>query len=113
MKAEPDGEIQWLLHLKRDHPALQQTGSRRQIPTNADDKYYAFIRTAPDGVERVLVVLNFQRGFQKIEVNLSGIDTGGLVELKTGEELAPTSLLRTGLYSYGYRFYLLKPAAAK
>ncbi len=113
MKAEPDGEIQWLLRLKRDHPALQQTGSRRQVPTNADDKYYAFIRTAPDGTERVLVVLNFQRGFQKIEVNLSGLDVGGLVELKTGEELGPTGLLRTGLYSYGYRFYLLKPAAAK
>lgn len=110
MPAEPDGELQWLLHLKRDHPALQQTGSRRPVPTNADDKYYAFVRTAPDGGERILVVLNFQRGFQKIEVNLSGFDTGGLVELKTGEVLPPTSLLRTSLYSYGYRFYLLKPA---
>jgi glycosidase len=111
MKAEPDGELQWLLRLKRDHPALQQTGSRRQVPTNADDKYYAFLRTAPDGGERVLVVLNFQRGFQKIEVNLSGLDNGGLVELKTGEELPPTETLRMGLYSYGYRFYLVKPPA--
>ena len=111
LKAEPDGEVQWLLRLKRDHPALQQTGSRRQVPTNADDKYYAFLRTAPDGGERVLVVLNFQRGFQKIEVNLSGVDTAGLVELKTGEELPSAGTLRTGLYSYGYRFYLVKPAA--
>ena len=111
MKAEPDGEVQWLFRLKRDHPALQQTGSRRQVPTNADDKYYAFLRTAPDGSERVLVLLNFQRGFQQIEVNLSGLDTAGLVELKTGEELPPALTLRTGLYSYGYRFYLVKPPA--
>ncbi|SDR86679.1 alpha-amylase family glycosyl hydrolase [Opitutus sp. GAS368] len=109
MKVEPDGELQWLLRLKRDHPALQQTGSRRPVPTNADDKYYAFLRTAPGGGERVLVVLNFQRGFQKIEVNLSGLDTGGLVELKTGEALPPAGILRMGLYSYGYRFYLVKP----
>jgi len=113
MKVEPDGEVQWLLRLKRDHPALQQTGSRRQVPTNADDKYYAFIRTSPDGGERVLVVLNFQRGFQHIEVNLSGVDTGGLVELKTGEEIAPVATLKTAVYSYGYRFYLLKPPVAK
>jgi len=43
-------------------------------------------------------------------VNLSGLDTGGLVELKTGEELPPAGTLRTGLYSYGYRFYLVKPS---
>lgn len=109
MKVEPDGERQWLLRLKHDHPALQQTGSRRQVPTNADDKYYAFLRTAPGGGERLLVVLNFQRGFQKIEVNLSGLDTGGLVELKTSEELPPSHTLQMGLYSYGYRFYLVKP----
>jgi hypothetical protein len=112
MKVEPDGEIQWLLRLKRDHPALQQTGRRRQMPTNADDKYYAFLRTSPDGGERVLVLLNFQRGFQQIEVNLGGLDTAGLVELKTGEELSPSGTLRTGLYSYGYRFYLVKPPLA-
>ncbi len=110
MKSEPDGEIQWLLRLKREHPALQQTGSRRPVPTNADDKYYAFLRMSPDGQERILVLLNFQRGFQKIEINLSGLDTAGLVEMKTGEEVAPGGTLRTGLYSYGYRFYLLKPA---
>ena len=113
MKSEPDGEVQWLLRLKRDHPALQQTSSRRQIPTNADDKYYAFVRTAPGGGERILALFNFARGFQKIEVNLSGLDTGGLVELKTGEEIASGGVLRTGLYSYGYRFYLVKPAAEK
>ena len=109
MKVEPDGELQWLLRLKRDHPALQQTGGRRQMPTNADDKYYAFLRTAPGSGERILIVLNFQRGFQKIVVNLSGLDTGGLVELKTGEELPPSNTLHMGLYSYGYRFYLVKP----
>ncbi|MGH6631307.1 MAG: hypothetical protein ACREB3_16390, partial [Burkholderiales bacterium] len=61
--------------------------------------------------ERILVLLNFQRGFQKIEVNLSGLDSSGLVELKTSEEITPGGTLRTGLYSYGYRFYLIKPPA--
>ncbi len=110
MKVEPDGELQWLLRLKREHPALQQTGSRRAVPTNADNKYYSCLRTAPDGQERILVVLNWQRGFQNLEVDLSGVDNAGLIELKTGEELGPTRRLRTGLYSYGYRFYLVKPS---
>jgi hypothetical protein len=49
-----------LLELKRRHPALRQLSTRRQVPTNADDKAYAFLRTAADRTERVLVVMNFQ-----------------------------------------------------
>jgi glycosidase len=49
-----------LLDSKRQHPALQQLSTRRQIPTNADDDAYAFLRTAADRSERVLVVMNFQ-----------------------------------------------------
>jgi glycosidase len=110
--AEPDPEVQWLLRTKRDHPALHQLSQRRQVPTNADDSFYAFLRTAADGSERILVVLNFRRGFQTIDVDLSGVATSGLVEMKTGEEIPPQDTLRVRVYSYGYRLYQVKPLAS-
>ena len=106
-----DPEVSWLLQTKRAHCALHQRSTRRQLPTNADDKYYAFLRTSADASERVLVVLNFQPGDQTVEIDLSGVATAGLVELKTGNEIAREIRLTADLPAYGYRLYRVKPAA--
>jgi len=62
-----------LLDLKRQHPALQQLSTRRQLPTTADDKYYAFLRIAADRSERILVVTNFQSTPDTVRLDLSGV----------------------------------------
>jgi hypothetical protein len=79
-----DAEKRWLLETKAAHPALHQLSRRRRIPTAADDKHYAFLRTAADGDERVLVVLNFQKEAQEVSLDLSGLDASTLVDVKTG-----------------------------
>jgi hypothetical protein len=88
---------------------LHQSGSRRNLPTNADDKYYAFVRTAADNSERILVVLNFQPTKERVEVDLSGIASAGLVELKYGELTPHRNPLEVTLPPYGYRFYQILP----
>jgi len=57
--AKFDPEIQWIFRTKKKHPALHQLSLRRRKHTNADDKFYAFLRTAANGKERIIVVLNF------------------------------------------------------
>ena len=101
----PDAEETWILETKRLHPALHQLSTRRKLETNADDKYYSFLRTAAGGSERILVVLNFQATPQAVEVDLSGVATAGLVELKYGEYVERQSPFKVELPAYGYRFY--------
>ena len=101
----PDSEETWLLQLRQAHPALYPLGTRRNLPTAADDKHYAFVRTAPDESERVLVVLNFQPEAQTVEVDLSGVAAPGLVELRYGEFVEREGVLSVELPPYGYRFY--------
>jgi hypothetical protein len=84
--------------------------TRRQLPTNADDRYYAFLRTSADASERVLVVLNFQSAGQTVEVDLSGVATAGLVDLRTGAEVPRENPLKVVLPRDGYRLYKVKPA---
>jgi glycosidase len=104
-----DPEILWLVETKRKHPALHNLSTRRQMPTNADDKFYAFLRTAADGSERILVVLNFQLQKQKVEVDLSGVATAGLVDLKSGESMSRQNPLDLELPAYGYRLFQVLP----
>ena len=106
--AVPTPEDTWILRMKQQHPALQQLSLRRKLPTNADDKYYAFLRTAADGSERVLVVMNFQPTPQTVEVDLSGVATPGLVELKTGKAISRQNPLKVDLPAYGFRLYEAK-----
>jgi hypothetical protein len=105
----PDQEEQWLLLTRYAHPALHPLGSRRQLPTNADNKYYAFLRTAQDGSERVLVVLNFQGSPSTVEVDLSGVATAGVIDLKTAERFDRTLALSVALPAYGYAFFQVLP----
>lgn len=103
-----DEEWVWLLRTKAAHKALNNVSSRRQIPTRADDKHYAFLRTARDGSERILVVMNFQSTPQAVELDMSGVATAGLVELKSGELAARQNPFKVELPPYGYRFYQVK-----
>ena len=104
-RGDPDAEETWILQTAYLHPALHPLSARRKLETNADDKYYAFLKTAVNKSERILVVLNFQATPQAVEVDLSGVDTAGLVELKYGELVERQSPFKVELPAYGYRFY--------
>jgi hypothetical protein len=101
---EPDAEESWILRTRRTHPALHPLGHRLKLPTRADDKHYAFVRTAPDGLERVLVILNFQPTPQVVQVDTSGLYTPGFVDLRNGEYIAYQNSLPVSLPAYGYQF---------
>jgi len=103
-----DPEVRWLFQTKRSRPALHQLGTRRQLPTNADHKYYAFLRTSADASERVLVVLNFQSAAQTVKVDLSGVATAGLVDLKDGTVCPRHNPFGVEVPAHGYRLYEVK-----
>ena len=96
-----------LLELKRQHPALQQLSTRRQIPTDADDKYYAFLRTAADRSERILVVMNFQNAPAMVTLDLSGVAMDGLTNLRTRATVAPRGPLSVELAPFGYELFVV------
>jgi hypothetical protein len=102
---ELDGETAWIFKTKGKHPALQQLSRRRHLPTNADDKYYAFLRTAPDESERVLVVLNFQPTAQDVGVRLDGVRATKIVDLRDGAPIPWATEVRVPMPAYGYRFF--------
>ena len=104
-RQSPDDEETWILKTKQLHPALHQLSTRRKLVTNADDKYYAFLKTAADKSERILVVLNYQSSPQTIDIDMSGIATSGLLELKSGELFVPKNHFKVGLPVYGKRFH--------
>jgi hypothetical protein len=103
-----DPEIVRLLELKRVHPALYNVSTRRHIPTAADDKHYAFLRTAKDGSERILVVMNFQSTPQTVAVDMSGLATAGLVDLRENTTTPRQNPFKVELPAYGYRIYLVR-----
>ena len=105
-----DPESTWFLKTKASHRALQQLSVRRRVPTKADDKHYAFLRTAADGSERILVVLNFQPTDQNVEVDLSGVATEGLVELRTGKRHERETFFKVDLPAFGSRLFLVMNA---
>ena len=101
----PDDEETWILKTKRLHPALHQLGTRRKLVTNADDKYYAFLKTAADRSERILVVLNYQPSLQTIDIDMSGIAASGLLDLESGELIVPRNHFEVELPVYGNQFH--------
>ena len=109
----PDAEATWILQTKYFHPALHPVATRRKLATNNDDRYYALLKTAKDGSERILAVFNFQSSTQIVKVDLSVVNTSGLVdlrncELKTRENLFEPVAIE--LPAYGYGFYEILPA---
>jgi Maltogenic Amylase, C-terminal domain len=91
--------------MKTAHPAFYNDSSRRHIPTSADDKHYAFLRTAKDNSERVLAVMNFQSTPQTVEVDVSGVAGEAFVDMTSSERAARKNPLPVKLPAYGYRFY--------
>lgn len=106
---DPDDEESWILRTKFAHPALHNLGLRTKLGTSADDKCYAFLRTAADKSERVLVVLNFQSSQQSVDVDLSGVAAEKLVDVRTGDSLQRQSFVKVELPAYGYRFFQVVP----
>jgi hypothetical protein len=94
-----------LLKMKTAHPAFYNDSSRRHIPTSADDKHYAFLRTAKDNSERVLAVMNFRSTPQTVEVDVSGVAGEAFVDMTSSERAARKNPLPVNLPAYGYRFY--------
>jgi hypothetical protein len=109
----PDPELTWILKTKASHRALQQLSVRRKLTTRADEKHCAFLRTAADGSERILTVLNFQPTAQNVEVDLSGIATEGLVELRTGKKYERETFFKVELPRFGFRLFQVSPAERK
>jgi Maltogenic Amylase, C-terminal domain len=104
-KLASDREIQWLLKMKAAHPALHQMGQRRKLPTNDDSKYYAFIRTAPGGTERVLIVSNFWATGQEVLIDTSGLHARALTDLRSGEKISLDNRVQFNLPAFGYRLF--------
>jgi Alpha amylase, catalytic domain/Maltogenic Amylase, C-terminal domain len=98
-----DPEVQWLLKTKASQPALHQMGPRRRLPTNDDSRYYAFVRSAPTGSERVLVLANFWATSQTIRVDGSGLVAHAAKDLRTGESVPWGKQIDFTLPGFGYR----------
>ena len=111
-QGSPDAEEARNLRLKQEHLALQPTATRRKLATNADDKYYAILKTARDGSERMVAVYNFQPTPQTVQVYLGVVDTPGMVDVLTGAGLPEPDQfhpVRVDLPAYGYRFFTVIP----
>ncbi|HEX4020383.1 MAG TPA: alpha-amylase family glycosyl hydrolase [Acidobacteriaceae bacterium] len=105
----PAKGIPSLLKLKAVHPALYQNSSRRQIPTNDDNRFYATLRDAADHSERLLIVFNFQQQAAKVDVDLGAINGSRYTEL--GDGPAPTiseSRMQVQLPAYGHQIFTVK-----
>lgn len=112
MQGNPDAEEAANLHLKQLHPALYPTATRRELATNADDKYYAILKTAQDGSERMVVVYNFQPTPQTVQLYLGVVDSPGIVDARSGAViLQPDQFhpVTVELPAYGYRFFTVLP----
>jgi hypothetical protein len=107
-----DEEVAWILRAKAEHPALHQLGIRRKLPVRASERHYAFLRTSPDGGERMLVVLNFQDKPQTVDVDLSGLAASTITDLKTAERHAVKQWFQVSLPAFGYRFYKVEERGA-
>ena len=92
----PDAEEAKVMKLKAAHPALFNRSRRLQLPVAAPERHYAFLRAAPDGSERVIVVLNFQPEAQTAEVNLSGVDFSTATDLLGGAVFGARAALARG-----------------
>jgi len=104
-----DPEVARLLKLRAAHPALHQLSTRRALPVRDSARQYAFLRTARDASERILVVLNFDEHDASVEVDTSGLAASGLVDLSDEAQLAVENPLRIALHGYGYRLFRVKP----
>ena len=96
-----------LLRAQSSYKALAPSGLRVKLPTNDDDKFYAFKRTNKTGSSKALVILNYQNSSQTVTVNLTntGINTAqtpvDLLSGGTGKKIASAKYTVT-LPAYGF-----------
>jgi hypothetical protein len=96
-----------LLQLRKRCPALCAGGTRRQLPTSDDARFYAFLRGSKDG--RALAVFNCQPEAHPVTVNLSGQSIHALEDLITGVQVTSAGdNFSLDLPAYGYRIYEVK-----
>ncbi len=98
-------ELDRLLRLRGRCPALCAGGSRIQLPTSDDSRFYAFLRGSAEG-ERALAVFNFQPSAQCVAVDLRGQDISALENLLSGEVTKITHQEEEfELPAYGYTIF--------
>ncbi len=102
-----EAKLREIVRARQDYPALQATGRRRRLPTTNDSRFYAFLRTTPEGApagdQEVLVVLNFQSAYRVMEVYLDW--EAQLTDIFTKKRLAATKTLQLSLPPYGYKIF--------
>lgn len=103
-----DPEITKLFRIKSAHRALDQRSTRRQLPTDSDDKYYAFLRTASDRSERALVIMNFQPAAATVIVDLSGVACKRLIDLMDGSARRAQDQSSIDVPAFGYRLFAVE-----
>jgi hypothetical protein len=82
---------------------MHQLSVRRQLPTAAANRHYAFLRTARDGSERMLTVMNFRPSGKTVRVDLSGLDQRELVDLRASASRPHALSLEVSLLCLGTR----------
>lgn len=91
-----------ILRIKRAHPALQQMAYRRKLPTSADDKHYAVLKTPRDNSERVLLIFNMQPNTEPVSVDVSGLIHTRLSSLTSGKTVQWQNPLKLYLPPWGF-----------
>jgi hypothetical protein len=96
------------------HPALAPTASIERIPTGADPKTYAMLRTAEDGTQTALLVYNLQDEPAAVPVDLSATRVApgqNPVDLYGATAAAPVSGTTYTLELPAYGFAMLEVEA--
>ncbi len=102
-------EMTALLRLRHDYPALCAGGTRQQLNSSDDTKYYAFLRRSNEAGAPVLVVMNFQPEPQSLSVDLTGLPENTLTNILTGEERPRRDRFEVSLPAYGFSLWALTP----
>jgi hypothetical protein len=104
--SKPADGISALLHLKARQPALYQNSTRRMIPTDNDQQYYAMLRAAPDGNHRLLLVFNFATASGNVVIDTRAIRANKYVGLLDPHETKmDINSLTVNLPAHGYQIF--------
>jgi glycosidase len=101
-----------LLEARGRYPALCAAGTRMQLPTSDDSRFYAFIRGPRGQGVRVLVVLNFQPDAHQLSVDLRGHTTGPLADIWSNQAHHAGDTLNLTLPGYGFALFALPDAVS-
>ncbi len=90
-----------LIRIKRDYSALHPA-CRRELVTAGEDGIYSFIRESKDGMQRVLVILNYSDQEREWSVTLDRASKAR--NLLNGESITLGGTLDVSVGAYGYLF---------